>query len=300
MYATVCPIRTDANGREREVHGTPSFPVACFHLQIEHISILPHWHDDLEMLVVQDGTCAVYIGGNEYLIEKGQGFFVNAGVLHAMPTTEVSECGTFISVVFHPRLIGGGMESVFWHRYVEPILFSQDLSGVWFDGSEHWHGQANRCIVRAWEACQKRQVGFEFETREALSQVLLLLLKSRPAQPQLPTRKAIRDDARVKQMMQYIRENYAQDIKIEDLCRCAAISESECLRCFRATIGTTPMQYVKEYRLDKAAAMLLDSGLSTGEIGGQCGFSDPSYFAKCFRTWSGMSPTQYRKAAQEG
>lgn len=293
-----CTIAVDERGKEREAHGTPSFPVACFRTQIESLCILPHWHDDLEMLVVTEGVCALYIGTDEYLVQCGQGFFVNAGVLHAMPTTDVSKSGSFISIVFHPRLIGGGMESVFWRRYMEPILYSQDLKGIWFDGSENWHAEANDAIVAAWDACSSQKIGFEFETREALSRVVLLLLQSRPIRPKMPSRKAVRDDERVKQMMQYIRQNYAQDIKIEDLCRCASISESECLRCFKATIGTTPMQYVKEYRLDKAASMLLETNLSTGEIGGQCGFSDPSYFSKCFRTWSGMAPTEYRRTTK--
>lgn len=118
--------------------------------------------------------------------------------------------------------------------------------------------------------------------REALSKVFLLLLKNFPAPPRTPTRKAVRDDERVKLMMQYIRDHYSEDIRIEDLCRRAAISESECLRCFRATIGTTPMQYVRDYRMDVAATMLLETDLSAGEIGGQCGFSDPSYFPSVF------------------
>ena len=57
-------------------------------------------------------------------------------------------------------------------------------------------------------------------------------------------------------------------------------SESACLRSFRQLLGTTPIQYVKQYRIEKDAGLLLTTRLRTGEIGAECGFNDLSYFTK--------------------
>lgn len=73
MDCTDCRLTRDKNGREEEMHGTPSFPLACFRLQVEHTCILPHWHDDLEMMVMTEGSCALNIGTDEYLLRAGKG-----------------------------------------------------------------------------------------------------------------------------------------------------------------------------------------------------------------------------------
>ena len=98
----------------------------------------------------------------------------------------------------------------------------------------------------------------------------------------------------MKLMMQYISEHFSEEITIADLAECAMISESECLRCFHNTIGTTPIQYVKQFRIHKAAALLGSTDLKVVDIGSLCGFQEMSYFAKSFKKVYGCTPTEYR------
>ena len=73
-----------------------------------------------------------------------------------------------------------------------------------------------------------------------------------------------------------------------------ALSESACLRSFRQMLGITPIQYVKQYRVEKAAELLRSTRLKTGEIGAECGFTDGSYFIKIFREIKHCTPKEYR------
>ena len=75
----------------------------------------------------------------------------------------------------------------------------------------------------------------------------------------------------------------------------ASLSESECLRCFHNTIGTTPIQYLKSYRIKKAAELLSNTERKIVDIGMACGFQDMSYFAKAFRGIYGCTPSEYRR-----
>jgi len=77
------------------------------------------------------------------------------------------------------------------------------------------------------------------------------------------------------------------------------ISPSECLRCFRSTIGTPPIQYLKSFRVQKAAELLSSTSTKINEISSLCGFQDPSYFTRSFREIKGMTPNQYRQAAEQ-
>ena len=77
----------------------------------------------------------------------------------------------------------------------------------------------------------------------------------------------------------------------------ASISPSECLRCFHSTIGITPIQYLKQYRIQRAAKLLTESSMKIVDVGTECGFQEMSYFARAFRDMKGCTPSQFRKRA---
>ena len=100
---------------------------------------------------------------------------------------------------------------------------------------------------------------------------------------------------RMKQMLRFVEEHYAEELTVERIADSVALSESACLRSFRQLLGTTPIQYVKQYRIEKAAGLLLTTRLRTGEIGAECGFTDLSYFTKTFREIKHCTPREYRQ-----
>lgn len=105
----------------------------------------------------------------------------------------------------------------------------------------------------------------------------------------------MRDSERTKVMLQYIQEHYSEEISLLKIAESAHICESECLRCFRNVIGYSPIQYVKQLRIQKAAEMLLCTNWKISDIGQECGFQEMSYFAKTFRELKGCTPNAFRK-----
>ena len=112
------------------------------------------------------------------MIREGQGLFINGGVLHGIWDMENSGC-RFISIVYHPRLVGGSADSIFWQRYAQPILSDARLRGICLNGDESWHGAALRHIRTAWLAVADEWEAYELEARDALSRLLFLILKNR-------------------------------------------------------------------------------------------------------------------------
>ncbi|MCI8454829.1 MAG: AraC family transcriptional regulator [Lachnospiraceae bacterium] len=293
MLPEICEIRTDPEGRELTKHGTALFPAACYHDDLSKQEVLWHWHDELEAVVVSEGAAVVSAETKKYVIRKGGGFFVNAGVLHACRDLDGFGC-RFHGVVFHPRLIGS-LDSIFWHRYMRPVLENSLLKSLCLDGREFWHEEAIKAVEKAWQAGAGEEPGYEFQMREALSRLVLILSGCQTKETETPSPKTLRDMGRMKIMLQYIQENYAKELTAAGIAASAAISESECLRCFGAAIGTSPGRYVRQLRLQKAAELLAGTGERIADIGAQCGFSDTSYFTKAFRAWRGMTPSEYRK-----
>ena len=85
------------------------------------------------------------------------------------------------------------------------------------------------------------------------------------------------------------------DFTVDILAQEAGISRSGLFNKLKAIAGMTPNDYVRLIRLKKAAVLLAEEGLSSSEACFQVGFSSPSYFAKCFQTQFGVSPTEFRK-----
>lgn len=289
-----CGSATDGRNRELVRHGVPSFPLACYWHDGETVNRVPwHWHDELETILVKEGRIAVFVEGERRDLGPGEGCFIAAGALHHV-LREGAGPADIHSMVFHPRLVGGSVESVFWQDYLRPLLEDAANRCVWLPGDTPWEREALEALEAAWRACGGEPPGFEFLVREGLSRLVFLLSAHRPAARKPPSEKALRDGERIKTMLRYVQEHYAGELTAARIAQSAAVSESECLRCFRSMMGTTPMRYVRQLRVQRAAELLETTEEKIADVGAACGFQEMSYFARTFRAFKGKTPREYR------
>lgn len=299
MALSICgPVSTDQQGRELSEHGTPLFPAACYHDNISTAEVAWHWHDELEALTVESGIARVSVNGTDHIVTQGESVFINAGVLHGVWNEGAAPC-YLQSVVFHPRLVGGGLDSILWQKYLEPLLSDPCRPCIHITNRQEWETSASEAIQAAWQVCVSEADGFEFEVRERLSQLIFLLTKNRTKAEKKPSEKALREGARIKRMLHYIQEHYNGELTLAKIAESASISENECLRCFRSMIGSTPIQYIKQVRIQKAAELLVSTDQKISDIGAACGFQEMSYFAKTFRELKGCTPGEFRRKIAE-
>ncbi len=98
--------------------------------------------------------------------------------------------------------------------------------------------------------------------------------------------------------IEYIRLNYANDIKIADIAAFCHCSVSYMSHLFKAGMNQSINHYINQVRIDKAKDLILRNSYTFYEISGKCGFSDPNYFSSVFRRITGQSPSQYKKSIQ--
>lgn len=291
MAYCIFNIKTNAQGKELIKHGTPAFPIACYYVSD---SIPFHWHDEMECGVITQGQILISAGSEKILLKEGDGFFINSGILHAA-WNEDSSINCFHSIVFHPRLVGDNIESIFWQNYIQPLISNPSLQVIILHRNNDCYLKCIHLIENAWASCNNGKYGYEFEARNDLSQLISIINSYCPSKAHEPTEKEIRNNLRIKKMLIYIHEHYFEEITIENISKSISVSPSECLRCFHNTIGTTPIQYVKQYRIQKSIDLLDNSHMKVSEIGYECGFQEMSYFAKAFRDIKGCTPSEYRK-----
>lgn len=79
---------------------------------------------------------------------------------------------------------------------------------------------------------------------------------------------------------------------VEFLCREIGVSQPQLYRKVTAISGRSPVNFIREVRLNKALTLLKQDKFNISEIALEVGFNNPSYFAKCFHEKFGVMPSK--------
>ena len=98
----------------------------------------------------------------------------------------------------------------------------------------------------------------------------------------------------------YIREHYAGEIRVGDLAKSCAMSESYFRKVFLQLMGMAPLEYVNRYRIHRAVNLLHLTCESVQNIAWRCGFSSIAAFNRNFKRYAGESPSRWRSTKRTG
>jgi two-component system response regulator YesN len=105
----------------------------------------------------------------------------------------------------------------------------------------------------------------------------------------------------VTKAVEYVQDHYAdQDIGIESVCAYLNVSSAYFSTAFKKETQKTFINYLTEYRMEKAVELLTKSDEKTYVIADKVGYSDPNYFSYVFKKQFGVSPSKYRSSQEEG
>ena len=299
MALSVSVDRVDETGRELLTYGTKDYPIAFFDDDLTRVSVPYHWHDELELVILTEGSVRVRIAGSEFTLKAGDGFFANSGILHAETLT--TPTGHQHALVFSPRIISP-CEDLVWKKYVMPVLGNPQIPFLWLKASVPWHKEILNLGETAWNQGAYETKDHPLEVRFSLSKVFSCIADHmEDMEKESPYTSAFqRDELRIKKILVYIENNYGANVTLNDIAKSANISASTCLRLFSTVLGTTPIKYLMTFRLQKAVEELKRAnGRSISDIAFSCGFSDASYFNRCFRKEYGVTPSDYISKANE-
>lgn len=282
----------DPNRREFTEHKTDDIPCISYTDKYFNSSYRWHWHDEFEISVVTEGTVEVFAGGERYILGKNDGIFINSGVIHKYGSAEINKVCVMPNVVFHPSFICGTDNNSMRKKYISPILNSAELSYCIFRAENKSDAAFLKYIYGAYEALENKDWGYEFRLREALEQLILLLV---PIAGNYSDTPITADTYRIRTMMSFIKNNFRSRITLTDIAASAGVSIRECQRCFLKNLNVAPMRYVIEMRIDYAKKLLLETTEDISVICEKSGFANQSYFTKTFRLYTGLPPLKFRK-----
>lgn len=248
---------------------------------------MSHWHEDLEFILVDNGVLHYNVNGTEWVIEPGDGIFVNTRQLHYGFVPEQTEV-EYRCVLFHPSLLSGNL--YFERKFMLPVLYDETLSCRVL----HRNDLTESTILTACDALflAKEIAGCELVWMGRLYDIWhgLYVLRS-PAKITTGHHQQLQA---VKDMIAFIGKHYRENITLQEISEAGNVSKTGCCVLFREYIRTSPIAYLNRFRLEHGAELLTESDMNITQIAYNVGFSGASYFAEMFRQQYGMSPREYR------
>lgn len=99
----------------------------------------------------------------------------------------------------------------------------------------------------------------------------------------------------VQQAIKYIQEHYSEKITLRQLSDHVFLSPSYFSIQFKKETGKNFVEYLKEYRIEKAKELLRKSCLKVYEISEMVGYQNPKYFTDAFTGYTGLTPLEFRQ-----
>ena len=91
-----------------------------------------------------------------------------------------------------------------------------------------------------------------------------------------------------------VEEEFAQELSLDDIARRVASSRRQLQRAYSEIGSTTFREHLTKVRMERAAELLSDRGLTVREVARRVGYRQPAQFAKAFRRHIGVAPSDYR------
>ena len=272
------------------------FPCIASRIHLTHT--MPwHWHKELELFYVESGALEYTTPGGKIMFPAGSGGLVNANVLHT--TSPCPGAGKTVQLLylFDPSLIAGAPGGRIERQYVTPLISNTAASLLVLRPDCPAHTEALQQLSRSF-CLNQTGTAYELQLRSVLSALWVTLLGLCPPPPGTTAAHSGQGD-KVKQLMVYIHEHYPEKLTTAQIATAAYISERECFRAFREELQTTPMAYLRDWRLQQARLLLETGRQPVTEIGHLCGLGSSSYFAKIFHEQMGYTPLAYRQYWQD-
>lgn len=251
-----------------------------------------HWHNEIEICYIMQGTGKYLINGIDYDFIAGDIFVISNDDIHLC----YDDNDMIMQVVmFDSFFIGSGSANPFDFEYMR--IFMDNL---------YSHKKKIECTYKYAEVLadilteiqaeyESMQKGYEMMIKSLLLRFFTLIFRNIPENSD--SGKGISRNAvdKIRNILLYIDMNYYENIDLKLLEEKFEISRPYLCNTFKSLTGISPVNYIIRRRITEAKQKLVSTEKSIIEISEECGFNSLSNFNSLFKRMTGLTPSSYRK-----
>lgn len=247
--------------------------------------------------------------GSGYVVHHNRRFRLESGGLYLIPafTTVDMYCPDYFEhyyIHFNAVLENGAGLFDFVRCLYKTTAADAGLNAAIFDrlielnpGLELIDRDANKPIYRSiLDRCEKlaqtKTASALIETNALMRLLLAAFVQSPDNCAAMESSKGI---SRLHKVIEYIHENINRPLSLEELAAITGLNPVYFSALFTKLMGTTPIRYINNRKIEKAQIELLSTNKTLEQISDALGFSDVFYFSRMFRKNTGTTPGRYRK-----
>lgn len=235
------------------------------------------------LLLTLNGRGILVYKGKEYDLTPGSLFFIDCRDRHMYRTIQDQWEIKWL------HLNGGGCSG--YYNYINqtfgPILFLNDTSVL------------ETYLDTLRELLEHKNFQFDIDAALLISQILTTCIHPfyNPQESFFPQR-SLSIQKSFDTVISYIESNHAKSISLEELAALTGYSKYHFLRIFKIYTGSTPYEYLLQYKLNLSKELLQHTQYSIETIAEKTGFNSPSNYIKLFKKHETLTPLQYRKMVE--
>jgi AraC-like DNA-binding protein/mannose-6-phosphate isomerase-like protein (cupin superfamily) len=287
---------------EDNMHGNLPFFIRRYRAEVFRTGL--HRHEYMQINYVYQGKGTHYVRNHEFEIIKGDIFVIPPYIPHYITVPEDGHVEIF-EFEFLPEYINQtfnsleNAESFLDFAYIEPFLLSENQIKPRLNISGKIQTEVEDLLNEALREYTERDVGFQLLIKSILLKLLVIVGREFKKDTDNSWQKAMYDRHKnaINSAMNYLYDNYQEDITLEQAAKRFSFSPSYFSYLFKSITSKTFTEYITGIRISKAME-LLGSPDFEGKVLDLCnkvGFNNVNHFNRLFRLHTGVSPTQYRK-----
>ena len=235
-----------------------------------------HWHENIEFLCCVSGSGEATTQANVYSFNEGDVITINSNSPHSFSNIPGSE-------IIYKCLI---VDSSFCNEN------GLNIEGLTFN-CKTIDKTATKLYMEAFDACNDNGPFQSLNARIKVLQFILYMCKNHLVNSENSS--SLSSMESIKKVVNFIRNNYSENITLKDAADIAGFSVYYFSREFKKVTGQTFVTFLNTVRCERAARMLREGSNVTNTCF-SCGFKELGYFSRTFSRLMGCSPSQVNKA----
>lgn len=257
--------------------------------------ILFHWHTDIEIIYVSEGTAQFHIDYEYFDSQAGDIILIRPNALHSIHPIQRA-AHTMDVLHFNLDLVGISHKNIATLKYLQPLYNGDFEFARRIQPDAPGYEEIKSCLLDCMKNGRDQGPFYELRIKSQLNELLYLLYSHHYIVEKKFSTEAYRREEKIRLVLDHISDHYQEELMIEQLAELCNFSPTHFMNFFKKQLGISCMEYIIQFRLKKAAHLLQHSDQAIIEIASQSGFNNLSNFNRQFKKYYETTPSHYRKA----
>ena len=241
-----------------------------------------HWHSAMELLYILDGELNVMVEGTVTELKTGDMFFINHDRFHRTFSEAPEKNVNYLVVLISYEQLCQ------YYPNIDHLEFSLKKSDCSIK-------QITALLAQIAEQYDRKRLGYEMKINSLLHEIYYVLISRCICKDKNNVNSISNKELEyVKLAIEYMGNNYLEDLTLKSIADSIGLSESYFSRCFKNITRTSAMQYLANLRLESALRDIIFENKSVTEAAFYNGFTSvKSFIEVCKKTYD-CTPGQYK------